>query len=220
VVNVLYFAVARERAGCPEESFEWSGEGPLSKLVEAIVERHPTLRAVLPHLRWSVNREFVELSEGVREGDEVAVIPPVSGGSGPPFFRVVDREIALDEVVQAVSAHRFGGLVTFTGTVRGETRGRRVLRLEYEAYVPMAEQTLARIGQDAGKRWPGTQVAILHRIGVLLPGDAAVVIAAAAAHRAEAFRACEHTIESLKRDVPIFKKEIFEDGGVWVGMGP
>jgi len=109
--------------------------------------------------------------------------------------------------------------VTFTGTVRNETRGRRVLRLEYEAYGPMAERKLAEIGAEVG-RTHGATVAIVHRVGALAPGDAAVVIACAAPHRTPAFRACEACIEALKRDVPIWKREVYEDGSEWVGLGP
>ncbi|RKH36761.1 molybdenum cofactor biosynthesis protein MoaE, partial [Corallococcus llansteffanensis] len=107
-----------------------------------------------------------------------------------------------------------------SGAVRDQTKGRRVLRLEYEAYAPMAEAKLAEIGQEVATRWPGTRLAIMHRVGTLVPGELAVVIAASAAHRQEAFRGCEHAIERLKQDVPIWKKEFFEDGEVWVGLGP
>jgi molybdopterin synthase catalytic subunit len=109
--------------------------------------------------------------------------------------------------------------VTFTGDVRAATRGKRVLRLEYEAYREMAERKLAEIG-GAIAREHGAEVAIVHRVGVLAPGDAAVVIACAAPHRTPAFRACEACIERLKKDVPIWKREVFEDGSEWVGLGP
>lgn len=137
-----------------------------------------------------------------------------------PLFRVQDAPLALQEVVDAVSRVSQGGLVTFTGVVRDHSRGKRVTRLEYEAYGPMAEKKLAEIGRETETRWPGTQVAVVHRVGVLAPGDLAVVIAVSAPHRKEAFRACEHVIDRLKEDVPIWKKEFAEDGEVWVGLGP
>jgi MoaE-MoaD fusion protein len=217
-VHVLYFAVARERVGLREERISWPSPAPVHVLLERLVRTHPALAPVVPHLRVSVNQEFATPDALVHPGAEVALIPPVSGGSG--LFRVVDRPVFLSEVVEAVATSRSGGVVTFTGNVRSETGGRRVLRLEYEAYPAMAERKLAEIGAGVQSRWPGTDVAILHRVGVLVPGDAAVVIATAAPHRAEAFRACEHVISELKKHVPIWKKEIFEDGGVWVGMGP
>jgi molybdopterin synthase catalytic subunit len=131
----------------------------------------------------------------------------------------VEGPLALAEVVAAVSGPDRGGVVTFTGDVRGTSRGRRVLRLEYEAYAPMAERKLAEIGEAVGVE-QGALVAIAHRVGALVPGEAAVVIAAAAPHRAPAFRACEAAIERLKKEAPIWKREVFEDGSEWVGMGP
>jgi molybdopterin synthase catalytic subunit len=181
-------------------------------------ERHASLVPVLPHLRVAVNQEFVDVEAEVPAGADFALIPPVAGGSG--LFSVVDRPLRLEEVVAAVSGEAYGGLVTFSGSVRNQTKGRRVVKLEYEAYPPMAEKRLAAIGAEVAERWSGTRLAIMHRVGTLMPGELAVVIAAAAPHRKEAFLACEHAIERLKQDVPIWKKEFFEDGEVWVGLGP
>jgi molybdopterin synthase catalytic subunit len=147
----------------------------------------------------------------------VAVIPPVSGGA--PLYQVVDRPLELEEVVRAVRGPGRGAVVTFTGDVRGTSRGRRVQRLDYEAYQAMAERKLEEIGEAVGAEH-GALVAVTHRVGTLLPGEAAVVIAAAAPHRAPAFRACEATLERLKHEAPIWKREVFDDGSEWVGMGP
>jgi MoaE-MoaD fusion protein len=147
----------------------------------------------------------------------VAVIPPVSGGA--PRCRVVDRPIALEEAVAAVRATGRGAVVTFEGDVRAETQGRAVVRLEYEAYLPMAERTLRQLAEEL-EREHGAAVAIVHRVGHLAPGEAAVVIACAAPHRTPAFRACEAAIERLKREAPIWKREVFADGSAWVGLGP
>ncbi len=215
-LTVLYFAAAREAAGVAREALE-TAPPDVAGLRRALAERHPALARVLPRCRIALDEEFADDGAAVPDGAEVAVIPPVSGGSGR--YRVVDRPLCLAEVVDAVAAPGRGGIATFTGTVRAETRGRRVLRLEYEAYAPMAERTLAAIG-EALEREHGAAVAIAHRVGSLAPGEAAVVIAAAAAHRTPAFRACEAAIERLKREVPIWKREVFEDGSVWVGMGP
>ena len=217
-VTVLYFAAARERAGTSTETLRVSSGITVAALIDAIVERHPELRAVRAIMRIAMNHEFADPSAIVPPGAEIALIPPVAGGAGR--FRVVDRTLALDEVVKAVEAPGLGGIVTFTGAVRGETTGRRVLRLSYEAYGPMAERKLEEIGAEAEQKWPGTRLAIIHRVGVLEPGELAVVIAAAAPHRDAAFQACRHAIERLKQDVPIWKKEHFEDGEVWVGLGP
>jgi molybdopterin converting factor subunit 1 len=216
VIQVLYFALAREAAGLDEEQLP-SGAPSVAALRAMLAERRPGLAPLLPRCRIAVNQSFATDADPVPDGAEVAVIPPVSGGAGR--FRVVDRALSLAEVVAAVSGPAHGGVVTFTGDVRGESRGRRVVRLDYEAYVPMAERTLAAIGEAVGAEH-GAIVAITHRVGTLVPGEAAVVIAAAAPHRAPAFRACEATIDRLKREAPIWKREVFDDGSEWVGAGP
>ncbi|MCY0996530.1 molybdopterin converting factor subunit 1 [Myxococcus sp. MISCRS1] len=218
-VTVLYFAAARERAGTARERVEVPEGATVEVVLQLLAAAHPGLAPLLPHLRVAVDQEFVGAEAPVRAGAEVALIPPVAGGS-PGLFRVLERPLRLAEVVEAVGGEAYGGLVTFSGSVRDATKGRRVLRLEYEAYAPMAEKKLAEIGAEAATSWPGVRLAIVHRVGVLVPGELAVVIAAAAPHRKEAFRGCEHAIERLKQDVPIWKKEFFEDGEVWVGLGP
>ncbi|MDY7225354.1 molybdopterin converting factor subunit 1 [Hyalangium rubrum] len=217
-VTILYFAAARERVGTQRESLEVPGGVRVREVLRLLAEKHPSLGPLLPHLRVAVNHEFMDAEAEVPAGAELALIPPVAGGSG--LFSVVDRPLRLEDVVAAVSGEAYGGLVTFSGSVRNQTKGRRVLKLEYEAYPPMAEKRLAAIGAEVAERWSGTRLAIMHRVGTLVPGELAVVIAAAAPHRKEAFLACEHAIERLKQDVPIWKKEFFEDGEVWVGLGP
>jgi molybdopterin converting factor subunit 1 len=215
-VTVLYFAVAREASGMESESLA-SWPATVGEFRGALAARHPALARVLHRCRLAVNQEFAQDGDPVPDGAEVAVIPPVSGGSGR--FRVVDRPLDLAEVVTAVASPERGGLVAFRGDVRGESHGKRVIRLEYEAYIPMAERKLEEIGRRVGAEH-GAEVSIVHRVGALVPGEAAVVVAAAASHRAPAFRACEGTIEALKRDAPIWKREVYADGSEWVGMGP
>ncbi|HXX30608.1 MAG TPA: molybdenum cofactor biosynthesis protein MoaE [Myxococcaceae bacterium] len=218
-LTVLYFAAARERAGLAEERLAGlAAPATVRALLAELSARHPSLVPLLPHLRVAVNQTFAGLDEPVPEGAEVALIPPVAGGAG--LFRVVDRPPTLDEVVGAVRDAARGGLVTFTGVVRGESRGRQVLRLTYEAYTAMAERVLAEVGSETERRWPGARLAIVHRVGVLEPGDVAVVIAAAAPHRSEAFEACRFAIEQLKQQAPIWKRETYQDGEEWVGLGP
>ncbi len=215
-VRILFFAAAREAAGASREELS----GPLATVADlraALAARHPALAPLLPRCRIAVDEEFAADDAPVPDGSEVALVPPVAGGA--PVFAVVDRPLSLDEVVAAVRSTGTGGIATFTGTVRAESRGRRVVRLEYEAYRPMAERVLARIGREVGDAH-GAVLAVVHRVGVLAPGEAAVVIAAAAPHRAPAFRACEQCLERLKHDVPIWKREVFDDGSEWVGMGP
>ena len=216
-LTILYFAAARERAGTAQEPVEWTG-GSVRQLLENLAARHPELKPLLPHLRVAVNQEFTSLDAAVPDRAEVALVPPVAGGAG--CFRLSEAALQLEEVVRAVDGHERGGLVTFTGTVRSETRGRKVRALSYEAYPGMAERAMEAIGREIESRWPGSRAAIVHRVGTLVPGDAAVVIAVSAPHRAAAFEGCRHAIERLKADVPIWKKERFEDGEEWVGLGP
>jgi molybdopterin synthase catalytic subunit len=223
-VNVLYFAAAREAAGLSREALS-PPPATVAELRKALAAAHPALARILPRCRIAVDQAFATDETALRDGAEVALVPPVAGGApaaseaARAVYRVVDRPLALSEVVDAVAGNARGGLVTFTGNVRDVSHGRRVVRLEYEAYPAMAERTLAAIGAEV-KREHGAEVAIVHRVGVLQPGDAAVVIACAAPHRTPAFRACEACIERLKQDVPIWKREVFEDGTEWVGMGP
>jgi molybdopterin synthase catalytic subunit len=216
-IEVLYFGGARDAAGTARERLA-SPPATVGDLRRALVAAHPGLARVLPRCRIAVDEEFADDAAPLADRAEVAIVPPVSGGAAARFA-VVDRPITLAEVVEAVASPARGGIVTFTGTARDATRGRRVVRLEYEAYRGMAERKLAEIGAAVAAEH-AVEVAIVHRVGVLLPGDAAVVIACAAPHRTAAFRACEACIERLKREVPIWKREVFEDGSEWVGLGP
>jgi molybdopterin synthase catalytic subunit len=215
-VTVLYFAAARDAAGAAREPLD-PVPVTVGDLRRRLLERRPALGPVLARSRIAVDGQFAGDEAPLRDGAEVAIIPPVAGGA--PGCAVVERPLQLDEVIAAVSTTAYGGLVTFTGVVRDASHGRRVERLEYEAYLGMAERTLARIAEEVGRCHNG-RVSIVHRIGVLLPGEAAVVVACAAPHRAQAFRACEEVIERLKQEAPIWKREIFSDGEAWVGMSP
>lgn len=218
-VTVRFFAAARERAGRSALELELRDGASVREALAALVAQAPGLEALLPKLRVAVAEEFAGPDDVIPPGAELALIPPVAGGSGE-LFRVQAEPLSLDVVVRAVSAESQGGLVTFTGVVRDHSHGKAVTKLEYEAYAPMAEKKLAQIGREAALQWPGTRVAVVHRVGTLSPGELAVVIAVSAPHRREAFRACEHVIDRLKEDVPIWKKEFAADGEVWVGLGP
>ena len=216
-VRVLYFAVVRERLRRDHESIELPDGATVAALLDELDRRHPGIAGLRRHLQVARNRDLVRLEAALADGDEVALIPPVAGGA---FAALRDAPLDLGEVVRAVVHEGAGGIVTFTGVVRRESRGRRVERLEYEAYAAMAEPRLAAIAAELAAAHPGARVAILHRVGKLAVGDIAVVIAASAPHRAEAFAACRGAIERLKVEVPIWKKEIGEDGEEWVGLGP
>lgn len=217
-IRILYFAAARERSGLDRETVDLAPGATLAQLARELSARHPRLGALLPRLRFAVNEEFAPESAPLQDGDEVALIPPVAGGA--PSFRIAAEPLSLQDAVGAVAGPGAGGIATFTGTVRDHSRGKRVRRLEYEAYPAMALKRLEAIGGEVRERWPEVRLSIQHRIGALEVGEAAVVIAAAAAHRQEAFRACEYALERLKAEVPIWKKEIYDDGEEWVGLGP
>ena len=155
----------------------------------------------------------------LRDGDELALIPPVAGGADR-HVRLLDQPLSLDRVVAAVASPDAGGIVTFTGVVRRHSAGRAVERLEYEAYREMAEKVMRELCEQVEAEIAGARLAVEHRQGALVVGDIAVVIAASAPHRAEAFAACRALIDRLKQQVPIWKKEIGPDGAEWVGLGP
>ncbi len=215
-VTILYFAAARDAAGTSQETLD-PAPGTVADVRRTLTARHPALGAVLPRCRLAVNEAMAADGDVVPAGAVLAVIPPVSGGA--QRCRVLDAPLDLDAVVAAVRAPSRGAVVTFQGEVRAETHGRRVVRLEYEAYRPMAERTLEQLARELEAQH-GVAIAVVHRVGHLAPGEAAVVIACAAPHRTAAFRACEAAIERLKREVPIWKREVFEDGATWVGLGP
>ena len=217
-VQVLYFAVVRERLGRDDETVELPAGATAADLMEALTRRHEALAGLRGALKVAVNEVFAPLDHPLADGDVVALIPPVAGGAG--LYRVSDEPLSLDEVVRAVTSEEHGGVVTFTGVVRRHSRGKRIVRLEYEAYRPMAERALAEIGAQLAVEQPGVRVAVVHRVGTLAVGETAVVIATSAPHRAAAFDACRAAIDRLKQAVPIWKKEIAEDGEEWIGLGP
>jgi molybdopterin synthase catalytic subunit len=166
-------------------------------------------------LLYAVNRAYAERAQRLADGDEVAVIPPVSGGA----FRLSADPLSLDAVVREVAGKEAGAIATFTGTVRSESRGRRVLHLEYEAYEGMAEEVMAQIAEQARERHDVLAVAIHHRLGRVGIGEPSVVIAVSAPHRAAALAACRDAIDALKERVPLWKKEVYEGGEEWIGRG-
>jgi molybdopterin synthase catalytic subunit len=219
-VQVLYFAVVRERLRRDEEHISLPSESTVSGLLKHLAALHPLLVPLLPRVSVAVNRSVVSPDTPLREGDEVALLPPVAGGSGLGRVAILDVDLSLDAVVQQVMTPSQGGLVTFTGVVRDHGQRAQVVRLEYEAFVPMALQVLSQLADEVEAEWPGTRVAMHHRRGQLAVGELAVVIAVSAPHRAEAFAACRACIDRLKDRAPIWKKEIGADGSEWIGLGP
>ncbi len=218
-VTVLYFASLREIAGTGEVTIELEAGAKAQDLLDILAQTHPEFKGLEPSLAISVNQHYADREAPLADGDEVALIPPVSGGQSAPAgtYEIVERPIGLDEVARIVRRDSSGAVAAFGGVVREETEGRRVLYLEYEAYVSMAERNMAQIGEEIGAKWAVDAVAILHRVGRLEVGEMSVAIAVAAPRRREALEACSYAIERLKEIVPIWKKEAFEDGEVWVG---
>ncbi len=166
-------------------------------------------------LLYAVNREYADRERELADGDEVALIPPVSGGT----FRVTEEPLSLDAVVAEVAREEAGAIATFTGSVRRESRGRKVEHLEYEAYAEMAEDVMAQLAADLAKRYELGDVAIHHRVGRVDVGEVSVVIAVSAPHRQAALAACKDAIDELKKTAPLWKKEVYEGGEEWLGRG-
>jgi molybdopterin synthase catalytic subunit len=219
-VRVHLFARYREAAGRQQVDLDLPEGGTVETAWKAVVTHHPQLEQYRPFTLFAVGHDYVEPDHPLKQGDELLLFPPVSGGSGPPdIFAVVDRPLSPDDIAARVDDPGAGGLVIFSGVVRNETGGRPVKFLEYEAHAPMAESKMREIGAAIRARWAGVKrVAMLHRIGRLEIGESSVLIAVSAAHRGDAFEACRYAIDTLKRTVPVWKKEHFEDGEVWVGL--
>ena len=216
-VTLLYFAVVREIVGHARETRELSPGTTVGQLLELVSTDHPNIARMRPSLMFMVNEEYAAPEQEVQDGDEIALIPPVSGGESPSPFRVTGEPISESDVTGIVQDPGAGAIVTFLGTVRDNARGRTVLNLEYEAYPPAAERMLRQIGDEIEERWGITNCAIIHRYGHLNVGEASVAIGIASAHRADAFDACRYAIDRIKEIVPIWKKEYYEGGETWIG---
>lgn len=220
-VEILYFAVLRERVGRERETLELPDGADVAAARAAVAARHTAIASLLPQVQTAVNRTIARDATPLADGDEIALLPPVAGGSGPRKIAIRAEPLIVDETVAAVAGPNRGGVVTFTGVVRREGHHLSdVVRLEYEAYVEMAEQVLAEIAEEIEREWAGTEIAIHHRVGSLVVGEVAVAITAASAHRAPAFEACRAAIDRLKERAPIWKKEVGAGGEAWLGLGP
>jgi MoaE-MoaD fusion protein len=206
-VRVRLFAGLRERAG-------WS-EREIDAATVAEIWRALGLGDEPNGLLYAVNKEYATPDRALAEGDEVAVIPPVSGGA----FLLSDEPLSLERVVDEVRSDAAGAIATFTGTTRIESRGRTVTHLEYEAYEGMAENVMTEIAQALRHRHELCEIAIHHRVGRVGIGDTSVVIAVSAPHRQAALAACKEAIDELKQRVPLWKKEVYAGGEEWIGRG-
>ena len=215
-VDVRYFAIIREIVGRSAERRIVPEGATAGDLFDALAVEFPVLERLKPVTMLMVNKAYVESDHALREGDEMALIPPVSGGE-LSRFRIQSEELDSRLTESLVTHPGAGAIATFTGTVRDHGRGKAVTHLEYEAYAPAAELTLTQIGEEIRERWGIEHVAIVHRVGSLRVGEASVVISVASAHRDAAFDACRYAIERIKEIVPIWKKEHYVDGAAWLG---
>jgi molybdopterin synthase catalytic subunit/molybdopterin converting factor small subunit len=209
-VAVKLFAALREQAGLRERELELADGARVDDVWPALgLGEEPR------GLVYAVNRAYVERGTALADGDEVALIPPVSGGD----FLLSEAPLSIERVVDEVASDDAGAIATFVGTTRARSRGREVVRLEYEAYEGMAEAEMARIAAALRERHDLLGVAIHHRVGPVEIGETSVVIAVSAAHRAAALDACREAIDTLKETVPLWKKELYVGGEEWVGQG-
>jgi molybdopterin synthase catalytic subunit len=209
-VTVRLFAGLREHAGTGRRDLELGEEARVEDVWPALgLGEEPA------GLVYAVNRAYVGRERTLAEGDEVALIPPVSGGA----FRLTEDPIDLAAIVSEVEDERAGAIATFLGTVRAQSRGRNVVRLEYEAYEGMAENVMAELAEQLQERYELCAVAITHRVGICEIGEASVAIAVSAPHRQDALAACKDAIDTLKETVPLWKKEVYEGGEQWIGRG-
>jgi MoaE-MoaD fusion protein len=225
-VRVLFFGAAREIAGHDEISLTLDAPASARTAFEEILSSYPELRRFGRSLLFAVNQEYARDDREVRSGDELAIFPPVSGGAeterataeeaARDFFELTTEPIDVGAVARRIVPPECGATVTLDGYVREWTRERRTLYLVYEAYQPMALSEMRRLGREAHAAFEIAHIGIVHRTGRLEIGETSVVIAVSAPHRRAAFEACEWAIRELKRTVPIWKKEFYEDGEVWV----
>jgi MoaE-MoaD fusion protein len=208
--RVRLFAGLRERAGAAERELELP-DGARVADVWAPLDLGEEPEGLL----YAVNRQYAPGDRLLADGDEIALIPPVSGGG----FRLTAEPIDVGSVIAEVADERAGAVATFLGTTRVHSRGRTVIRLEYEAYEGMAEKVMEEIAGSLLARYDLCRVAITHRVGVVGIGETSVAIAVSAPHREHALAACKDAIDTLKVEVPLWKKEVYEGGEEWIGRG-
>ncbi len=214
-IRVLFFGQLKDLTGRASDSVSLPEGATLSDLLAHYESGFPRLKALLPAVALSINQEYAPPHSALRDQDEVALLPPVSGGSPTPIVRLVREKIDAHQIVPALERPEDGAIVIFDGIVRNHSRGRRTLYLEYDAYEQMALKQMQALADQALGRFAVRNVGLVHRLGRLEIGESSVFIAVVAAHRAPAFEACRWLIDRLKKTVPIWKKEYFEDGAVW-----
>ncbi|MCI0623797.1 MAG: molybdenum cofactor biosynthesis protein MoaE [Acidobacteria bacterium] len=222
-VEVLLFARLREMVGQDRVTIQRQELLTVRDVWDGLRAQYPQVEGFGKSLIFSVNQEFAAWDTPVREGDELAFFPPVSGGApschiggSDTVIEIVRSPIRIEALVNQLQQPEDGAVVVFDGIVRNHSQGRKTLHLEYEGYEPMALKKMKEIEESVRQQWPVNRIGIVHRLGRLEIGEASVVIVVTSAHRKAAFEACQHAIDTLKKTVPIWKKEFFADGEVWV----
>lgn len=211
----MFFGLTHDLTGLQEDQVDLEEGGSLEHLRRLYESRFPRLRELADSLLFAVNQQVADRAALLHEGDEVAFMPPVSGGSGNDVYRITREKIRAAELAESLKDRQDGAVVIFEGIVREQSHGRKTLYLEYEAYEAMAVRKMEEIGAEAKRKFEINNVGMIHRVGKLEIGETSVAIVVTAAHREAAFEACHYAIDRLKQAVPIWKKEYFEDGGVW-----
>ena len=217
-IRVLLFGACKEAAGEGELNLEFASSPNVLEVFGELKRRHSTLSVFEPSVLFAINEEHAQRSQVLNDGDTLAVFPPVSGGSEDgDIFEITREPIDKAGLEAKVLTGGAGAIVTFDGVVRNQTKGRPVIKLAYDAYVPMAIKEMKRIGAELRERWPDIErIGIVHRFGDLEVSESSVVIVVTSPHRRVAFEACHYAIDRLKQTVPIWKKEVYADGEVWV----
>jgi len=223
-MKVLFFGMLKDVAGRAEEQLDLESGATLGHVFEHYCARFPRMREMAGSIMLARNREFAQPSDALADGDEIAFLPPVSGGSeylqqiseNGHFFALTQHPIVARKIADRLLRGEDGALITFEGVVRNNTNGRQTHFLDYECYEPMAIKVMARIGGEIAAEYPIDRIAMVHRLGRMLIGETSVAVVVTAPHRKAAFEAALEGIDRLKRVVPIWKKERFSDGEVWV----
>ena len=233
-VRVLFFGMLKEMVGKSTDTIDLPDDASVADILQRYESQIPRLKAVRPSLALAVNQQYASPCTKLKSGDEVAMLPPVSGGTDSPpcegfpkpseslprCASIVRHAIDTEQTLASLKRPEDGAAVVFEGVVRNQTRGRKTLYLDYEAYEEMALKQMESLATEALARFRIRDVALIHRLGRLEIGEISVLIVVASAHRAAAFDACRWLIDTLKRTVPIWKKEYFEDGAVWADGEP
>jgi molybdopterin synthase catalytic subunit len=215
-VTILLFGQAREMVGAASLELELAPPATVADAFAGLVADHPKLAAMERSLLFAVNEDYAGREQALKDGDQLAVLPPVSGGADDDVVEITRTPIDIAALRARLLAGESGAVVIFDGVARNNTKGRRTRFLEYEGYDAMALKTMVQIVNEVREKWPINRVGIVHRLGRIEISESSVVILVTSAHRRVAFEACQYAIDRLKKIVPIWKKEYFEDGEVWI----